>query len=1028
MQEATWLARRIEQSMPPRKPVYQPVSFQHRKPTYLDTQSSGPAQNPIQEAKLKQLCYKCKEPWFPGHKKVCKLANKVQIQALQAQADAAAEIIYVTEYDESDEEEVVVPKPEAVLKISMHAIQGSDKAHYTFTLTAKFGDVLATALVDSGSSATFMTPKLAQQAQCNLIPNKPVRVLVANGGNLFTEFHTETCNYSIQGQDLQYAFKILPLKGYDLVLGTDWIKHHSPVVLDYKKMFMQITVDDGSRLTFWDESLPTNSTIQSTDNINLLLHEEVCGAVLFVNKVDYAKQHDDIQSTPTYIQAVLDKFPDVFSEPSDMPPKRDCDHAITLLPDAKVVNQRYYRLPHHQKDAMEDIIKTMIQNKVIRPSISPYSSPAIMVKKKDSAWRFCNDFRKLNAQTVKNKFPIPVIEDLLDELHGSKIFSKIDLRSGYHQIRMKENDIPKTAFSTHMGHYEYVVMPFGLTNAPATFQALMNKILAPFLRKYALVFFDDILIYSKTDVDHANHLSSILQVLRDNKLKAKREKCSFGQGKVEYLGHIIQGNGVATDPNKITAIVNWPSPSNVTELRSFLGLAGYYRRFIAGYGAICRPLFDSLKKDAFTWTDLQEEAFNTLKTKMTTAPVLAMPNFGQPFVLEADASGHSIGAVLMQKGRPISFFSKAIGPKAAALSTYDKEALAIIESLKKWKHYFAATSLIIRTDQQSLKIIQEQKLTEGVQHKLLIKLLGYNYTVEYKKGKENTVADALSRVKYHLSALFSSAVLPAWIAEVVASYDTDERCKKLLTELAIDAAAHEHYTLNRGILRYKGKVVIGDNMELKKKLLSAFHTSEMGGHSGERATFHRLQLVFFWPGMRQQVMDFIKNCLVCQINKPEHTKYPGKLQPLPIPVFAWTHISMDFVEGLPTSENKDMILVVVDRFTKYAHFISLKHPITVKHVAKAFVDNIFKLHSLPSVIVTDRDRIFTSHLWQDLFKALGVKLHLSTSYQSQTDGQTERVNQCLENYLRCMVFAQPKKWHSLLSLAEWWYNTSFILP
>jgi hypothetical protein len=310
-------------------------------------------------------------------------------------------------------------------------------------------------------------------------------------------------------------------------------------------MFMQITVDDGSRLTFWDESLPTNSTIQSTDNINLLLHEEVCGAVLFVNKVDYAKQHDDIQSTPTYIQAVLDKFPDVFSEPSDMPPKRDCDHAITLLPDAKVVNQRYYRLPHHQKDAMEDIIKTMIQNKVIRPSISPYSSPAIMVKKKDSAWRFCNDFRKLNAQTVKNKFPIPVIEDLLDELHGSKIFSKIDLRSGYHQIRMKENDIPKTAFSTHMGHYEYVVMPFGLTNAPATFQALMNKILAPFLRKYALVFFDDILIYSKTDVDHANHLSNILQVLRDNKLKAKKRKMQFwpGQSGVSRTHHPRQWSG-----------------------------------------------------------------------------------------------------------------------------------------------------------------------------------------------------------------------------------------------------------------------------------------------------------------------------------------------------------------------------------------------------------------------------------------------------------------------------------------------------
>jgi hypothetical protein len=410
---------------------------------------------------------------------------------------------------------------------------------------------------------------------------------------------------------------------------------------------------------------------------------------------------------------------------------------------------------------------------------------------------------------------------------------------------------------------------------------------------------------------------------------------------------------------------------------------------------------------------------------MTQAPVLALPDFTQPFTLEADASGYGIGAVLMQRGKPLSFFSKSIDPKAAALSTYDKEAMAIIEALKKWKHYFAASSLIIKTNQQSLKYIQEQKLTEGIQHKLLIKLLGYNYNVDYKKGKENRVADALSRVKLQLQALFGSAAIPAWISDVIQSYINDDKCKTLLAKLAVDQNAEENYTLNNGILRYKKKIVLGDDKELRTKIISSFHTSEMGGHSGERATYHRVQLVFYWTGMRKDIAIFTRGCPICQINKPEHTKYPGKLQPLHVPDMAWTHISMDFVECLPTSNNKDLILVVVDRFTKYAHFIAMKHPITVKLVAQAFTDNIFKLHSLPMVIVTDRDRIFTSRLWQDLFKALGIKLHMSTSYHPQTDGQTERVNQCLETYLRCMPFAQPKKWHSWLSMAEWWYNSSF---
>jgi hypothetical protein len=250
---------------------------------------------------------------------------------------------------------------------------------------------------------------------------------------------------------------------------------------------------------------------------------------------------------------------------------------------------------------MEDLVLNLLQNNIIRPSVNPYSSPAILVKKKDGTWRLCIDYMKLNSLIVKNKFPIPVIEDLLDELNGATIFSKIDLRSGYHQIRMHMDDIPKIAFSTHQGHFEYVVMPFGLTNAPAIFQTLMNQLLQKYLMKFVLVFFYDILIYSKTKAGHVEHLNIVLKLLHQHSLFANRSKCVFGQDKVEYLGHIITSAGVSTDPTKISDVQAWPVPKNITEMIDFLGLAGYYRCFIKDYRKICRPLFDTLKKGDFCW-------------------------------------------------------------------------------------------------------------------------------------------------------------------------------------------------------------------------------------------------------------------------------------------------------------------------------------------------------------------------------------------------------------------------------------------
>lgn len=306
---------------------------------------------------------------------------------------------------------------------------------------------------------------------------------------------------------------------------------------------------------------------------------------------------------PPSVQDVLLQYSAVFQEPDGLPPTRNWDHTIPLLPGAQPVNTRAHHFPPDQKNEIEKQLQEMLSKGIIQPSSSPFASPVLLVRKKDGSWRFCVDYRRLNSITVKNKHPMPVVEELLDELAGSCWFSKLDLRSGYHQIRVGAQDIPKTAFRTHHGLYEFLVMPFGLTNAPASFQGLMNDIFAPFLRKFVLVFMDDILIYSTSLDSHVQHIAAVLQVLQTHQLFAKASKCSFAQSSLEYLGHILSDQGVATDPAKVIAVQKWYVPTNLKELRGFLGLAGYYRRFIKHYSLLSRPLTELLKKNVpFVWT------------------------------------------------------------------------------------------------------------------------------------------------------------------------------------------------------------------------------------------------------------------------------------------------------------------------------------------------------------------------------------------------------------------------------------------
>jgi len=730
---------------------------------------------------------------------------------------------------------------------------------------------------------------------------------------------------------------------------------------------------------------------------------------------------------PTPLQHLLQEYWEVFQDPTCLPPARGhFDHKIPLKEGTSPINLRPYRYPLKQKDIIEQLVQEMLSKGIIQISSSPFASPVVLVGKKDGSWRLCVDYRELNKHTVKDKFPIPVIEELLDELAGSTIYSKIDLKSGYHQVRMNEGDIAKTAFKTHFGHFEFLVMPFGLTNAPATFQSLMNHVFKEFLRKFVLVFFDDILIYSKNLQQHIEHVKLVLQTMKENELFAKLGKCQFGIDRVEYLGHYISGIGVETDPKKIAIIINWPIPANQKELRSFLGLTGYYRRFIQGYATICRPLTDLLRKDGFHWDSTATKAFEKLKEVMTSAPVLALPDFDQPFEIETDASSCGIGAVLQQNRHPIAFISKKLGPRWQKLSVYEKELLAIVFAVQKWEQYLIGRPFVIKTDQKSLKHLLEQRISTPFQQFWLAKLMGFDYIIQYKSGTENIVADALSRVQgteFLLMAL--STINSDLLTLIEQGWSNDPILSDIIQQKQCNPAAFPKYQLVGGQLRRKGKLVIGNDPGLRQKILQWIHASPTGGHSGRDTTLKRLKQLFFWKGMNKDVQKYIRECVVCQACKYTTNAPYGLLQPLPIPKGVWEDISMDFVDGLPKSLGKEVIWVVVDRLSKYAHFVALSHPYSAETVAQAYMDNIFRLHGIPKSIVSDRDAIFLSTFWQSLFTTLGVDLHLSSAYHPQTDGQTEVVNRCLEQYLRCMCQQNPKEWLKWLPLAEYWYNTSF---
>ncbi|CAM8901825.1 unnamed protein product [Rhodiola kirilowii] len=598
-------------------------------------------------------------------------------------------------------------------------------------------------------------------------------------------------------------------------------------------------------------------------------------------------------------------------------------------------------------------------------------------------------------------------------------------------------------------------MSFGLTNAPAAFMELMHRVLKPFLDDFVIVFIDDILIYSKSREQHEQHLRMVLQTLREHKLYAKMEKCDFWTSEIKFLGHVISKEGISVDPAKVEAILNWKTPKTVFEIRSFLGLAGYYRRFIENFARLANPLTRLTRKGVkFEWDEVCEKAFEELKIKLTTAPVLIIPSSEEKYIVYCDASLNGLGCVLMQQGRVVAYGSRQLKPHELNYPTHDLELAAIVFALKIWRCYLYGVEFEVYSDHKSLKYLFTQKDLNLRQRRWMEYLEDYQFSLHYHPGKANVVADALSR---KTSAHLACIMMDQWrLEETIESYDlhlvegSDPiRMHSIIVEPALISRIIEEQPKDLGLenirvriangeniegwmihegrgLRYQNRLVVPANEALKEDLLREAHHSKYTIHPGSTKMYQDLRRHFWWKGMKKDIAEYISKCLTCQKVKIEHQRPGGLLQPLEVAEWKWDYITMDFVTGLPrTSAGYNAIWVVVDRFTKSAHFLPIKVTDLIDTLSRLYVKEIVRLHGVPRSIVSDRDPRFTSHFWKAFQRALGTNLNFSTAFHPQMDGQSERVIQILEDMLRACVLDFKGSWVEHLPLIEFAYNNSF---
>jgi hypothetical protein len=845
----------------------------------------------------------------------------------------------------------------------------------------------------------------------------PVVIHVASGKRMPgqpTITHETIARIRIGRYQTKVTLDVACLAGKDLILGLPWLREHNPRV-DWKTG--TLSFDDHADVR---EPHPTHRqspvveekmVCETTSKQTSYQKQRAVDLMAKMNRTMQVPKEEDVL---LQIPKAYHRWKHLFEKPTGkqtLPEHKPWDHEIILEEGKTPPFLPIYGLSEPQLKAVREYIDENLAKGYIRESDSPAGFPILFVPKKDGSLRLCVDYRKLNDMTRKNRYPLPNIQELRDRLAGAKYFTSLDLRDGYYQIRMKEGEEWKTAFRTRYGHYEYTVMPFGLTNAPATFQALINNVLRKHLDMFVIAYLDDILIYSRNEEDHIKHVQAVLECLDKYSLRLKPSKCSFHKQELEFLGHTVGISGVKISEEKIRTIREWATPRNVKDIQSFLGFTNFNRSFIKGYSQIATPLVRLTKKEeAWKWGESQEKAFETLKEACIKEPVLKMFVAGHPSRLETDASDLAMGATWLQlhdgKWHPVAYYSRKFSGPEERYDVHDKELLAIVDSLKHWRIYSESSSeLEIFTDHKNLTYFTTTKVLNRRQVRWSEELGQHKFKITYTPGKDNGRADALSR-RYEIAGTKH--------IEKGTLLKTNEDGT---LSPAVEAEINNIWTITNTIPE-----------ELQEALIREHHDDPVHGHPGVARTMELIQRNYSFQNMKAKISDYVRKCADCQKNKHStHAPY-GEMQKLELPGQPWEDISMDFITGLPKSKDPvtgliyDGITNVVCRLTKAAEFIPYRKDYTAVQLGHSICDRVIRHHGMPKSIISDRDKLFTSNYWATLMAAIGTQRKLSTAFHPETDGQTERTNRTLKQYLRTYVNYRQDNWVSLLPMAQIAYN------
>lgn len=750
--------------------------------------------------------------------------------------------------------------------------------------------------------------------------------------------------------------------------------------------------------------------------------------------------------------------------------------------EAQPVKQPARRIPFAVREEVNRQIEAMESTGVIRPSTSAWASPIVLVKKKDGGTRFCIDYRKLNAVTKKDTHPLPRIDDLLDQLGKARYFSTLDLAAGYWQIRMAADSREKTAFVTHRGLYEFMVMPFGLTNAPAAFQRLMQQILLPLNPsddpEFVNVYIDDVIVFSPTLEEHLGHLQQVISTLLDAGLKLKPNKCHFAREEVEYLGFLVTPGGLKPTNAHIKAVKEFPIPSGLKELRQFLGLASYYRRFVPQFAKIANPLHNLTRKDTpFVWDSECQTAFATLKTRLTTAPVLAYPDFTKGFVLETDASYVGLGAVLSQaqddgKLHPVSYASRALSAPERNYPITELETLAVVWAISHYRAYLYGHDVVVYTDHSAVKAILGVTNLSGKHARWWTKVYANglrSIDIVYRSGKENDNADALSRapvlspelpvsrstdpVAEVFAVQSETTEPPSTIPELLEVEDTPsfpsgdlagEQCKDpslapLIDYLAegtlpSDAAAArlvvakaQSFSLIDKILyhldakqRQVRQAVVPKH--LQPRIMHDYHQGRMSGHFSGPRLYRTISQTWWWERMFTDILEFCRSCPQCHIATGAGKPLVPPLHSIPVDR-VFQIVGVDIMELPKTSRGNNYVVVFQDFLSKFPLAFPVPDQKTDRLV-RLLVDKVIPLFGVPEALLSDRGANLLSHLMKDVCHLLGIKKLNTTSYHPQCDGLVERFNRTLKTMLRKHAADYGVQWDQYLSGVLWAYRNT----